>query len=1567
MLKGLFKNKKAVMKVSLTILIFSAIIFVAVYANSVLAGTHSSTVNITSCTTMGDLGECIIAGEVIGQDFDLEVCNDGGSPHDIREFRIYYEWEDFTDFINVQCQEKTGWDLVPDLTTIWGDACLYSSEHEDNNIKPGECTDFKFTADTPVEDCCRELRFETTDEETPIGDVNQIDADVCVDAKDPETTKSFIGPQKEENGVEWIDGITLVNLTAIDPEPHPSGVDKTWYVNIWAEEFVREFQLPCDPELPCWDSRYCESLLQYTHDIPIEWWKLYEDPFQKEGESCHVLFYYSTDKVGKIEDINVTCFFVDKTPPEVEKILDGSEITVERKYELGTSRDGTAEESTDEAYEGEGSVYLAAPLITSYPPSNEGRIHIPLDGMTLGDINTIAWMTMVTEGYIPHVDVILDKDGDTVKDDALVFEYDRAQLPHYVPIEDMNYQRDTWVETFDDKGIVDDSATAWLNSGGVDPNGANFAQDTLANWKLGLAGVDADTKVLALEIEVDGWARDSEAYVDLIRLNGVTLVYHWVTPKTEIKFTCTDQGPHPSEDEELCFKVSYDEDPDGYNTDEYCAKYSGEGAYMEGDWCCIDASPDSAFVFNFNEDEDSIHDLVYYCRDAVEKRTPTYIQYYKVDSTPPKITKEMIGDDHLGDCPPGPNPKEPCFVSDDGKNGVRIYYEDPEVNGCAVNEVECSVELWLGSTNLDQNIEEFPHFGYIDVIFKEDSTHTLKVNCKDALGNKMEEDVEEFLVDSKPPEIIKKIVGPSSGICPPEEQGDICYIDGITKIHVEAIDEKVGQVSDILCEWKYKVLDGTNIGSTGGSTNPIIPPFDINFPEESTHELTITCWDIFGNKVSDIEEFIVDKTGPKITKRYEGPQYPDPIKPETDYPHYINSETTLIIEVEDAGTHTSGLEETKYRYDIVDDGYCDGTLRCEDATTTKDWIKLKDPAYGEFNIPDDSCHLIEIMSKDNVDKESTHKQCVFVDNKSPKIEKTVGDPKMDCPPGIDGGMDCHMIDGKTEIRVDAPDQEPHPVDEVLCSWDYEVIDGVKTGEGETEITPPFKIIFPEESTHILTIKCWDKLGNTKEDVEKFIVDMTPPGIWKEYNETLSFYAEFQDYWADWISSRTPIYAGVTDDGLHTSGIKEVRYRTTIVDEEYCKYYREKDKHPCEDATGGETWKYVDPKDFNEFEFKIDTKSCHLIEIEATDNVDKSRLHKQCVFVDNTPPTPVKEVGEPKTEWDGSDSDFYPWIEDYCKLTEEEDSCLLGKGCIDCWKVTLDTEISMTCLDEGDHPVNNEKICFNVQLDGEDWTDEEEYSYCDHYGGTMEGDYCCLSQTIKDFYFLESSEHNLKFYCVDALGNNNELDFDEEKFKVEGNDFTIQINKKWNLISVPVVLLDPDIKEVIPDSMGDIIKSVWAYDPTLKLCGDEWCVYTPDGDDSNDDLHELTPGWGYWVLAYDETEIVIGGSLLSPNRMPPSRDLVDGWNLLGYYGLDSQTGYYGPVGNGEKVACALGTLCGPLWFEEWGSVVTYWQPESDPWVYLGRYEGMDPGAGYWVFMRDDGEYSKATSCCSLFGP
>ncbi|GAF98744.1 unnamed protein product, partial [marine sediment metagenome] len=270
---------------------------------------------------------------------------------------------------------------------------------------------------------------------------------------------------------------------------------------------------------------------------------------------------------------------------------------------------------------------------------------------------------------------------------------------------------------------------------------------------------------------------------------------------TDITFTCTDQGPHPSGDEELCFKVSFDEPSyPTYLTTDYCTKYGGT---IDNEYCCVPADPQNPFVFNFNKGEDSYHDLEYFCRDAVEKESGIEIQYYKVDDTPPKIIKEMFGS-FLGDCPKQGNLDHgDCYVADDGTSGVEIWVADPDPTGnqCAVDQVSCYYELhWIPPTGGDQIVSEGPFSDHQKITFTEDSTHMLLIECEDALGNYFE-DNEEFLVDSTPPETTKTYVDDKGELLPPYfDDNHWEYIDTVHKVNLIAEDEKVG-VEEI----RYKV------------------------------------------------------------------------------------------------------------------------------------------------------------------------------------------------------------------------------------------------------------------------------------------------------------------------------------------------------------------------------------------------------------------------------------------------------------------------------------------------------------------------------------------------------------------------------------------------------------------------------------------------------------------------------------------------------------------------------------------------------------------------------------------
>jgi len=160
-------------------------------------------------------------------------------------------------------------------------------------------------------------------------------------------------------------------------------------------------------------------------------------------------------------------------------------------------------------------------------------------------------------------------------------------------------------------------------------------------------------------------------------------LYHWVTQDTNITFVCEDQGPHPSGDEEFCYKVysdvpAWEEDV----TDDYCAVALDDG------WCCVPAIPEDPFIFNFQED--SKHKLEYKCQDAVQKSSGVHTQYYKVDSAAPNITKTMFGN-WLGECPPT-DENDICFVKYDNASGVDVNVAD--LGTCAIDNVTCTYEVW---------------------------------------------------------------------------------------------------------------------------------------------------------------------------------------------------------------------------------------------------------------------------------------------------------------------------------------------------------------------------------------------------------------------------------------------------------------------------------------------------------------------------------------------------------------------------------------------------------------------------------------------------------------------------------------------------------------------------------------------------------------------------------------------------------------------------------------------------------------------------------------------------------
>jgi hypothetical protein len=1401
-----------------------------------------------------------------------------------------------------------------------------------------------------------------------------------VDTTPPETTKWFDGPQKiisnltGSGKIEWIDGVTEVVLNVEDGgDICAIGVDETYYVNILAEDFVEDNDLDCDPETPCWDPGYCQSLLQYDDMLlRMNIWDTYEGPFPKGEESCHVLFYYSIDDLGNKEDMQVNCFFVDKTPPIGIKEVDTPRvpIVVNEFQEIGS---GTASWTDSDSKFGSHSARLYVPDGTTDMAAVEFDVDIALE-----DIMELSFWQKIDNIYGVNIILGIDADGDGT--------YESLDKPWHLSHDSADLGDDTFLEMDGMPGSsgsweeVDAmSLSQWwtpndAGDGFCATMGWNPLSDAQSSSKCRVDPTDR-VKVIRLLIGGSGTWMDKIALVDDIMLNDGIIALQpknwYVTSGSEITLTCEDQEPHPSGDEEVCFKIGFDESPFDLTSD-YC------NGYMEDGYCCED-SPRSLFFL-----EESEHTLDYFCRDAVNKTSEIDSEIFKVDNTEPYLIEKIITGPSIaleGECPPRPDSNDVCHI--DGVTTIDVEVEDGG-QVCAVGVDECRwryrvyTEVWGPYTDWNYT---FP------ISFPEESKHELEIGCYDELGNTMT-DTEIFYVDKTAPETTFSVTGPQVPNPITETSKYPRWVDTDSRIKLEAtdangphdsgVDETYYRITQVIDRYCESAASGC---SNAQGTGDFIP-YDGEFAvPESCHLIEYYSVDNV-NKVEDAEKQCVfsDHTAPSVSVNVGEPKLSC-----ADCDYWITQDTEVKLNCVQEGPHPSPLDTLSWRIK-VDDGLWGEWLTTAAGVEGYD----KTITFGE-----DSRHYIEYKCNDSVGKESqVYSKNYRVDSTAPEITITESDPKY-----YNASEDKLYLNHVTEVSISAVDPDPTGFDcnvsGVTCEWGYYLDDG---SYYELDTTNPF--IFPEETRHELVVRCNDSLGNVNETRKTYYVDWTRPGISKRYEEGRPLVYDVDGGSAKWIDSNTSIFGGVTDNGTHKSGIQEVKYRTFVVDDADCIHPIEVqyvDTYNCSMVDLNDTtWTTVDPAYYNEFEFKIPEDSCHLIEIMATDNVDKCALHKQWVYVDNQAPTPNKTVGEISTEWYPVDvavdpfnpdaTHFYPWIVDRCWNDQHIN------GSIDCWKVTLDTEISMECVDPTPHPVGDEKVCFNVEMDGEDITDGDgcptrrcgrPEGYCNEYGGEMNDEgYCCVSKTaVDEFTFLEESEHNLKYYCEDALENRGPVD--DEKFKVSGKMFKIKLNDKWNLISVPFVLQEDDPKEVFKDA--ESVKTVWSYN---GLTG-KWSVYRPDNENISD-LDAIEPGLGYWILSDCETPIelnaedyrwkcdadkcemlVVGGSLYSPGPVaPPSQDLPEGWSLIGLYGTEGKHGYYGPnswfnwFGYGRDAYCELYSLrnLNEEGSTKWSALVGYWEPENPgAWYNLEKCDEMDPGAGYWISMDAEGNYRPSTIC------
>jgi hypothetical protein len=580
---------------------------------------------------------------------------------------------------------------------------------------------------------------------------------------------------------------------------------------------------------------------------------------------------------------------------------------------------------------------------------------------------------------------------------------------------------------------------------------------------------------------------------------------YYVNQNTPITLSCSETGPHPTGVANIYYKIDW--------------KNNAEDEWTLGQWI-----QDSNQI-TFNYPEDSYHRLTWYCVDVLGNKEQDHTELDLVDTTPP-ISQKTMGDpkhactqnDQTTYYPGMPAPTDGCYFINQS-TPIDLTCSDQQPH--PVDNVKIYYRDYLFDTTPPSFTEV--NDDHITITKNEDSRHILEWYCTDELGNKENNHVEYDIVDTQYPTTTKEIIGPQYWF---EEKH---FIDGVSRINLTCSDGDTHPVDHVNVYYRYRVNDGSWTGWTQYTT-----PF--GFPEESKHEIEYYCADALGNEEQHHFEIdYVDKTPPVTTKEYGTPYYTD------EGSEWINSSTSITLTATDGeSVHASGVDDTYWRVTLVDDRYCSGEWDCQEAQGSGSWNVYE----REFFIQDQSCHLIEFYSVDNVNKtEIVNKQCPYVENTPPISSKTVGEPKHECTEDEwyqygqpqDG---CWYINQSTKIDLTCSDGEPHPVDNVNIYYrDYllgqTVPDFTLVQGGYVEINKN------EDSAHVLEWYCTDALGNEEQHhYEIDIVDSQYPNVTKTVGEPKVSCGD--NCW--YITNETEITLDCTDGEPHPVDHVSTYYR-----------------------------------------------------------------------------------------------------------------------------------------------------------------------------------------------------------------------------------------------------------------------------------------------------------------------------------------------------------------------------------------------------------------------------------------
>jgi hypothetical protein len=163
--------------------------------------------------------------------------------------------------------------------------------------------------------------------------------------------------------------------------------------------------------------------------------------------------------------------------------------------------------------------------------------------------------------------------------------------------------------------------------------------------------------------------------------------------------------------------------------------------------------------------------------------------------------------------------------------------------------------------------------------------------------------------------------------------------------------------------------------------------------------------------------------------------------------------------------------------------------------------------------------------------------------------------------------------------------------------------------------------------------------------------------------------------------------------------------------------------------------------------------------------------------------------------------------------------------------------------------------------------------------------------------------------------------------LKDKQFSMNLKKGWNLISIPVDMSNKTIENVLSSITGNYTM-VRSFSPPST-----WKMYDPSHPGLSD-LHMIYPDSGYWINLTGDSNLTVTGREMANTQIL----VVPGWNLIGY-----------PTFAVQNVSSALSSVTGSYTLLRTYDAVTGWKTYDPSHPEFSDLLQMSPGLGYWIDM------------------